>query len=609
MGFCYDINLVGLLLFATPVTVPPLTKTTTNSQPPGLTLVLSEVLSTTTTSITDARIALRTIESNFTGVLPSKTPVINSEQEHQSSFFTSSASASSTSASSFAFTSDEDEDNSDADEADEDDFGGIYRNGPETPTNNRYRSTIRNRREHSRRSEKDQSRYQSLSLKALQALGDSALPPPPTPDLRSRSPVPASSPPSASIPSLSSSASSSASLQTSFDNLHQFRRGLLWRLLGVVDKKPSLPLTSWTLIGGVLEGVSRDLSGGIGKMEDVFSFGGNGDLSVSTGRRSSNSFNEVRRTASLNRGAGVGGGRGKRTKRPLSLSFASTFSIQSSPMSASSRATSPLPPLSSSSHHLPSTPISTPRTLKRHSLKPKVGYSTPTPISPSSSISYSPPTSYQNFAPPNPNALSASQLKKQKWSKAVSEMKLAMNKVFEIIDLDEEDEIEVEKYEEVRGELERLVRAWEEGGVALGLGRGRKRDSFVRVERKEGEGEREVEEDRESSGTNSTLFETDDSGVGLGLGIVGQEKLQEELQQQPQTTELVFEATVGEGDSTTKKRSTLSRDERIKRLKEQREDDGGKRDRKSSSVDPAMITELRDVLGMLKARSKLPKDF
>ncbi|KAI5480544.1 hypothetical protein MNV49_000240 [Pseudohyphozyma bogoriensis] len=472
-----------------------------------------------------------------------------------------------------------------------------------------------------------------LNLATLRSISDDT-PPPPTPEQRASSRFGHRHNLSNSSVSLSedelrnggaAGGEGLIQLQDGFETLHAVRRGLLWRLLGMVDH-PNLTESVWEETRDLLEGLIDTLWEKVDDVEKAYKaeFGEGVDDGVTIRERKPRPASWHREIGGIgalagpasNAGAGAAGAAvprpgpaGERTRgnRPLSLSFASNYSVYPS---------SPPPSHSSPASNASSTP--TPALIRRPSASKR-----------------SRPISFSNFAPPPPQSTLPTPLGNFETSSTALTIKLkSIATKLHVVQDDlrrgvEENDVErvLTLYESVRGDLEGLGKHWEESRVAL--------NGILRP-RVIGRREEEDEEESENEGTSLERIEDVDVDREVAEEDEGKEGsahavFESELPT-PETTpprkswarsdvdedfvvpvgrpEELYEAIV-EDRRVNGGGQKLSREERIRLMKEQREKDVS--GRKGSVGGGAggtagMVAELKDVLVLLKGRSKLPPD-
>ncbi|KAM0746315.1 hypothetical protein T439DRAFT_384067 [Meredithblackwellia eburnea MCA 4105] len=436
-------------------------------------------------------------------------------------------------------------------------------------------------------------------------------------------------------------------LQSTFEEMHSVRRGLLWRLLSMADLGLNESLWKETLaVLDELEKAMKEGSGIISKeVELEFGSSGLGTETLSIGRRAGESkrssmlFGGEAPAAPYALSASVGrrmGGHGRSQSansynrpaswhggppgaRPLSLSFGNNFSI----LNHSSMSTSPISPARGPRHGRP--------------------------------LSMSFPASGNNFAPSHPNPSQGPAATLATLDTQAQSMGLALRSIAAKLHVVTEDakrrvgspnlpgsEVErlISTHDSIRTDLEALTREFDDSRIALRQlvkpvgppstlsrsdsyqdsdGLNTSLDSIPDVEGIEVvEGlEDQGEDDGES--LFSSEIETPDStpprpaGMDDDLTINGKENLP------PPGDELVFEAVAGRREGG-REASKLSREERIKALQEQRRATRAASASSGTGAAPGsggvgslktqagMVAELKDVLTLLKSRRHLPAD-
>ncbi|KAL8289985.1 hypothetical protein RQP46_002924 [Phenoliferia psychrophenolica] len=410
-------------------------------------------------------------------------------------------------------------------------------------------------------------------------------------------------------------------LQTAFENLHSVRRGLLWRLLSMADRK--LADSCWLEAGGVLEELTRSLqlaSQAIAQaVEAEFGVSGLGSDSLDISRRvskrasvlivdpptppvghrghsRSQSATQRARPTSWNSPTSAG-------SRPLSLSFPASFSIHSTP-----------PPASRPQH---------PR--------------------PSSASALFPP----NFAPANPHSSLGPTAALATFDARAQEMALALRSIAAKLHVVTEDakrhvespsssptrpstslERTISTHDSIRADLDALSREWDNSRLALrqlvrpspSLGPASVDDSYAGSDGIGGGNFSldSIADDEDDDGASqwSSEIRTPESTPprpSLREETSAFEDAQQESYLPTPGDEQVFEA-VAEQAEGRREMSKLSREDRIKAMKESRRESRGNSGSGSSAgggsmkTQAGMVAELKDVLVLLKGRRHLPAD-
>lgn len=351
-------------------------------------------------------------------------------------------------------------------------------------------------------------------------------------------------------------------LQRAWEEVHDARRGVLWKVIALADL-------------GRGEGDWESLRRALGTLEAAFQHAGE----------------EVRRGVEAEFGAG-GGGTFSRSAKRASVRF-----------DAVGRQNPPSRPLSLSaaSPSFPPSPRRRPLSLS----SPPTNFSLATP---------NPSLAAPNFAPPNPYPSTGPTAALESFEKRARTTTLALRTIAAKLHvvtadarafLEEGGEEGVERllktHDSIRGELESLGREWEGGRVDL---RAVVRRNKVRNEEEE-EGTsldsiEDVEEELRTPPREAFEYVDELPKEEERAGAYVDEVLPDA------GVEQVFEAVAGsrrEASSGLK----LSREERIKAIKEERRKggvagDGGVR------IEAGMVQELKDVLQLLKGRQVLQQE-
>lgn len=382
-------------------------------------------------------------------------------------------------------------------------------------------------------------------------------------------------------------------LQDAFEEVHDLRRALLWRVMELVDR--SVEEDQWVEVGGMLDrlaGWLRQAASRVSKGVEVeFGTSGLGSDKLALGRSTSSAS---KRLSGMDFGSATHTTSPPRS-RPLSLSLASP---QLMPTSTSTRSSPSQPPAAGA----------------RHTTRPSLTL---------------------DFAPPPPSSSQTSLVVLEQRNTAIS---VALRTIAAKVHIVQDDakrraasslssstsstsSPEVDRllatHDSIRADLETLLREWEDSRVAL-------RGVLKPVESKPPLSRSSSAEEDDMGSTSLDSIpdveleervggEANDPGLELvsaddGLEPAAAERSgdKDESYLAPAGVEQVYEAVAGtrEGkDGGTK----LSREERIRASKEARE-----RKPASSSggfkLEAGMVAELKDVLVLLKERHHLPVD-
>lgn len=227
----------------------------------------------------------------------------------------------------------------------------------------------------------------------------------------------------------------------------------------------------------------------------------------------------------------------------------------------------------------------------------------------------------QNFAPHHPNSIFGPQA-------ALNSFQLELNGMKSIVDrlttkiysvnaesadtaLDWENEERVDQilrlHDSFVEEIRDLESMWRESRILL-RGALRKEIKLTRVEKKEKIDGAELtglaeEEVVQHSSHPLTIFASEEEGVTVERDALVDARIEKLLP--PLGLEQIFEATVDAHASSTIVASSTSREERIRAAKERRLVKTSSGKRTSRALEVGMISELKDVLGLLKGRNKL----